>query len=252
MRDSPADSDCIISLVIPAYNEALLLPRLLDSVWRAQQVFAQSNGRAEVIVADNCSTDETVFLAQQRGCRVVSVEQRCIAAVRNAGAKIASGSILAFVDADAVIHKETFVHIARILAPDSAVVGGATGVRLERLSLGIAFTYALHLPFLWLTKMDTGVVFCRRQDFDEIGGYDERQKFGEDVSFLLALRKLGKQRRQRLMRATSIKAVASTRKFDEHGQWYYFGLLWRVGGHILLKRSNGEEIADRYWYKPSR
>ncbi len=73
--------------------------------------------------------------------------------------------------------------------------------------------------------MDTGMVFCRREDFAEVGGYDERQKFGEDVSFLLALRKLGKQRRQCLRRATSVKAVASTRKFDEYGEWYYFRLL---------------------------
>ncbi|MCA1618103.1 MAG: glycosyltransferase [Acidobacteria bacterium] len=239
-----------ISLVIPAYNEAALLPRLLDSIDIARQVFARSGGTVEIIVADNCSIDETRMIAAGRDCKVVSVEQRCIAAVRNAGAKIAMGKLLAFVDADGTIHPQTFKQLSQILADDS-IVGGATGVTLERWSLGLAVTYALIYPFLVLTRMDTGVVFCRRADFDLIGGYDERLKFAEDVAFLWALRCLGKRRGQRLTRATCIRGVASTRKFDEHGDWHYFWLLRKVAV-CMFNRKKVEEIADSYWYKPSR
>ena len=42
------------------------------------------------------------------------------------------------------------------------------------------------------TSFDTGVVFCRREDFAAIGGYDESRLFAEDVAFLLALRRHGK------------------------------------------------------------
>jgi glycosyltransferase involved in cell wall biosynthesis len=239
------------SLVIPAYNEAGLLPRLLDSIEIAQQVFAESGGLVEVILADNCSTDETPRLAAQRGCRVVSVEQRCIAAVRNAGARIATGQLLAFVDADGTIHPQTFKQLSQILADDS-IIGGATGITLERWSLGIAAAYVIMYPILVLTKMDTGVVFCRRADFELVGGYDEGLKFAEDVAFLLSLRRLGKRRQQSLTRATSIKGMASTRKFDEHGDWHYFKLLWHVGSSMLFKRNDVEEIVNRYWYKPNR
>lgn len=239
------------SLVIPAYNEAALLPRLLDSIEIARQVFAESGGLVEVILADNCSTDETPRLAAQRGCRVVSVEQRCIAAVRNAGAGIATGKLLAFVDADGTIHPQTFTQLSQILADDS-IIGGATGVTLERWSLGLAVAYVIMYPLLVLTKMDTGVVFCRRADFELVGGYDEGLKFAEDVAFLLSLRRLGKRRQQSLTRATSIRGMASTRKFDEHGDWHYFRLLWRVGSSLLFKRNDIEEIVNRYWYKPNR
>ena len=238
-------------MVIPAYNEVKLLPRLLDSIEIARQVFAETGGSIEIIVADNCSTDDTPRLAAERGCRVVSVEQRCIAAVRNAGARIAAGHLLAFVDADATIHRQTFNQLSQILADDS-IIGGATGVNLERWSLGLALTYAIHYPFLVLTRMDTGVVFCRRAAFESVGGYDENLKFAEDVAFLLALRRLGKQRRQRLTRATSVKATASTRKFDEHGDWHYFGHLWRVGSSMMFKHKDVEKIANQYWYKPNR
>jgi glycosyltransferase involved in cell wall biosynthesis len=91
--------------VIPAYNEEVLLPRLLRSVRTACDVFAAwSGGSVEVIVADNASTDRTAEVAAEFGCRVVAVERRVIAAARNGGARVASASIIAFVDADLQIH----------------------------------------------------------------------------------------------------------------------------------------------------
>jgi len=245
VRENPS-----VSLIIPAYNESALLPRLLASVERAQKKFADSNGESEIIVADNHSTDTTAQIAAERGFRVATVEKRCIAAVRNAGAKIAKGEILAFVDADSVIHENTFVHLRELLSGEK-YVGGATGVTLERWSFGITAAYLLLLPFILLTKMDTGVVFCSRADFERIGGYDENLQFAEDVAFLLALRRLGKTRGQSLVRATQVKAVASTRKFDEHGDWHYFGLMWRVGCSMMFGKDE-EKTADQYWYKPNR
>lgn len=245
-----AAQNSFISLVIPAYNEAALLPRLLASVERARHVFENSNGKLEIIVADNCSTDATAQIALDSSCRVVAVERRCIAAARNGGAKIAKGDILAFVDADSVIHEKTFVCLREILN-DEKYVGGATGVDLERWSFGLVVTYLLLLPMILLTKMDTGVVFCRRADFEKIGGYNENLQFAEDAAFLWELRRLGKKRRQSLIRATGAKAVASTRKFDEHGDWHYFGLMWRVGGSMIFGKG-WTKVTDRYWYKPNR
>ncbi|MFV2072669.1 MAG: glycosyltransferase, partial [Thermoanaerobaculales bacterium] len=167
-----------ISLVIPTYNEAALLPRLLDTVEVARDRYRHGAEEVEVIVADNASTDATAGIAERRGCTVVRVEERRIASARNGGAQRAGGTILAFVDADSQINAESFNVIDEAIA-SGKVVGGATGVRLERWSLGIAATYALFMPLVWLFRMDTGVVFCRRSDFEEIGGYDERRFFGE-------------------------------------------------------------------------
>ena len=106
------------------------------------------------------------------------------------------------------------------------------------------------LPTIWLTGMDTGVVFCRRADFEAIGGYDESRLLAEDVMFLLALRRLGRARGHKLMRARGAKAITSTRKFDEFGDWHYFGLLWQGLRHHL--KGDLGSFADRYWYKPRR
>lgn len=240
------------SLVIPARDEEAYLPRLLDSIDVARRAYPAGEAAVEVIVADNVSTDGTARIAAARGCRVVSVERRVIGAVRNAGARAATGDVLVFVDADARVHSGTFAGVDAALAT-GLFVGGATGVRLERMSIGIAVTYALMVPFVWLTRMDTGPTFCLRADFEAIGGYSETMLFGEDVKLLVDLRRLGKPRRQRLVRLTSYKAIASTRKFDRFGDWHYFRILFRLGPKLLLRRAGeADAFAHDYWYSDRR
>lgn len=240
-----------ISLVIPAYNEARLLPHLLASVAEAARAYPRGPSAVETIVADNASTDRTAAIAMDHGARVVTVAKRAIAAARNAGAAAARGEIVGFTDADMRIHPGTFEAIERALGSDR-VVGGATGVTLDRWSLGLAVTFAVAVPMVWLTRFDTGVVFCRRADFEAIGGYDERLKLAEDVKFLLALRRLGRSRRQRLTRLTRVKAIASTRKFDEHGDWHYFTMLPSVALGFALGRRAALGEMEKYWYEPKR
>src|SRR5688572_27395300 len=171
-----------ISLVVPAWNEALWLPHLLDSVEVARARFAAAGGLLEVIVADNGSTDATAALAAARGCTVVPVANRCIASARNGGAAVARAPVLAFVDADSVVHPDVFVAIAAAMARPRTL-GGASRVTMERWSTGIVAAYALALPLIWITGFDTGVVFWRRADFEAIGGYDETRMLAEDVDF---------------------------------------------------------------------
>ena len=102
-----------ISLVIPAYNEATCLPRLLDTIAAARDRYKGGRDAIEVIVADNGSTDDTAAIAKARGCVVAPVAKRMIAASRNGGAAAATAPILCFVDADMQIHPDTFNAIAR-------------------------------------------------------------------------------------------------------------------------------------------
>jgi len=239
------------SLVVPAFNEERYLPRLLDSVDAARSALGRGAAAVEVIVADNASTDRTAEIAQSRGCRVVRVEKRAIAAARNGGAAVAHGEILCFTDADGVIHPRTFEVIERAAANDRWIAG-ATGATLERWSLGIALAYALFLPLLWLTGMDTGVVFCRRRDFDDAGGYDESRLYAEDVALLWRLRRMGRRDGRRLVRPRGAKTIASTRKFDAHGDWHYFSQMPTLVWRMLFRGSALNDFAERYWYRPER
>jgi glycosyltransferase involved in cell wall biosynthesis len=236
-----------ISIVIPAYNEAQLLPRLLDTIDAARDRFTGGREAIEVIVADNGSTDTTAAIARTRGCVVAPVERRMIAAARNGGAAIATAPILCLVDADMQIHPGTFNAIADTMT-DARLVGGATGVTMERWSLGIALTYSMILPLVWLTNMDTGVVFMRRVDFLQTGGYPEGRHYAEDVAFLYKLIRLGRSRRQRMTRLRAFKSIASVRKFDRYGDWHYFWMMPTLALGTLRPRFSGSPKARAYWY----
>ena len=239
-----------LSLVIPAFNEQALLPRLLRTVEAARDRYTHGRDAIEVIVADNCSTDDTAEIAERMGCRVVRVETRNIGAVRNGGAREARGELLCFVDADGQVHPDVFNAVDDALSSGKYSVG-ATGVNLERWSLGIAASWMLLVPMVLVTGIDTGLVFCRRVDFEAVHGYDERRAAGEDVFFHAALMRLGKPRGQRAARLTRVKGIASTRKFDQHGDWHYFRVLRDVPG-LLLDPTHRSDWLMKYWYPDRR
>jgi glycosyltransferase involved in cell wall biosynthesis len=247
-----------ISLIVPAWNEAAYLPRLLDTIDVATNRYHKGRERIQVIVADNGSTDETPQIAAAKGCSVAHVPKRLIAAARNGGAAVARGEIVAFADADFRIHPETFNYIDAVMR-HGGYVGGATGITMERWSLGIAATWYLIMPPLWLYGIDGGVWFCRRSDFHEIDGYDETVPLGEDVEFLRRLKRLGLSRRPKQRLATRFTAqkigippvfvLNSSRKWDKHGDWHMFPDVLRGGFYLLFARHRLKEYAQRYWYE---
>jgi glycosyltransferase involved in cell wall biosynthesis len=239
------------SVVIPAYNEEHYLPRLLESIEVARSNYSGGAEEIEVIVADNDSTDRTAEIAAAHGARVVTVQKRRIAAARNGGGHAALGEIVCFIDADSAVHPQTFDAIDKAIS-SGRYVGGSTGLTLERKSLGLVATYCLGAPLVLLTGMDSGVVFCRREDFEAVGGYDETRLYAEDLVFLMALRRLGKARGQRLTRLPKVRALGCTRKFDQFGDWHYFGMLGHVFKALITWNWHDEKLADRYWYKSGR
>ena len=237
-----------LSLIIPAFEEARLLPRLLASVDAARARYRGGAAAIEVIVSDNGSTDATVAIAAAAGCRIARVAKRRIGAVRNGGAAIARGRTLAFADADLVLHPDVFGVIDETLS-SGVYLGGASGWRFERSSLGLAATRLLVRALVTLPlRVDGGVVFCTREAFDGVGGYDEELDVAEDVEFLRRLRAYGKARGLRMRIDSAAPALVSTRKWDEHGDWHMFRMpLWP-----LLQRRSLREIVDAYWYPVRR
>ena len=237
----------LISVVIPAYNEERFLPRLLDSIAIAAQRFGSGADQVEVVIADNASTDATAEIARSRGCLVVPVEKRMIAAARNGGAARARGKVLAFVDADSVIHPDTFDKIAEAMA-DRREIGGATGVRFDRTSPGILLTYWLVKPLVRLMGLEGGVVFCFAEDFRQLGGYPEDDLVAEDVRFLMALMQLGRERKSRFRILKGVTTLTSARKFDAHGDWHFFAMLPALIFARIASPSRFRDFVQRYWY----
>ncbi|PYS23871.1 MAG: hypothetical protein DMF72_07850 [Acidobacteria bacterium] len=239
------------SVIIPAYNEEQYLPRLLKSIEIARANYSGGRNQVEILVADNASTDRTAEVAAVYGARVVHVAKRRIGAARNGGARASTGEILCFIDADSAVHPQTFDAIDLVMKTGK-YVWGVTGATMERMSFPLFITYWTFLPMVLLTGLDIGLSFCRREDFEAVGGYDESRLYAEDVKFPWALKRLGRARGQRTVRLPQVKALGCTRKFDQFGDWHYFWMLGHIFKSLLTWNWHDEKLADRYWYNPGR
>jgi glycosyltransferase involved in cell wall biosynthesis len=87
-----------ISFIIPVLNGEQYIRRCLDSI------LAERLADDEVIVVDNGSTDGTVEIVRSySGVQLEILPGLTVAALRNRGAEMASGSLLAFIDADVIL-----------------------------------------------------------------------------------------------------------------------------------------------------
>jgi glycosyltransferase involved in cell wall biosynthesis len=178
-----------VSFIIPAWNEASVLPATLAAVNAVTQRLAVP---CEVIVADDASTDRTAEVARAGGARVVSVNHRQIAAARNAGAKAARGDLFFFVDADMLIAED--VVRAAIESVRRGVVGGGCVSRFDgRVPLYARVLQVLMVRFARITGIAGGCFFfCTREAFRAAGGFDRRLYAAEEVALSVALRRLGR------------------------------------------------------------
>ena len=103
-------SDRLISVVMPAYNAAHHLPRVL-----APLLAMRNAGEiAEIIVVDDQSTDTTAEVARDLGARVLMNPSRGgPGAARNHAATQAIGDILWMVDSDVIAHPGGAAQIAK-------------------------------------------------------------------------------------------------------------------------------------------
>lgn len=181
--DSPT-----ISVVIPTYNRADYLPEALESV------FSQTFTDYEVIVVDDGSTDGTrEILAKwiKAGrLRYEYQENAGVSAARNRGIRLAKGRYAALLDADDIflppkLEKQValfervpglgFVH-SNFSKFDEA--GKDLGVRDTTRYAGRIYPWMLQE---WSLLLGTSSLMFRREVVLEIGGFDERMSWAEDI-----------------------------------------------------------------------
>src|ERR1700742_2345210 len=97
-----------LTIVIPAKNEARLLPRLLDSILR--QDYSEMRN-TKLFVADADSTDDTPDIARSYADRLtIEVIPGGLPSIgRNAGARLADSDYVLFIDADIELADSTLI-----------------------------------------------------------------------------------------------------------------------------------------------
>jgi len=96
-RRSPPARPIEVSIVLPCLNEAETLAACIK---RAQRAIAEHELSAEIVVADNGSSDGSRQIARRLGARVVEADERGYGAALKAGVGAARGRFIVMADAD--------------------------------------------------------------------------------------------------------------------------------------------------------
>ena len=177
------------ALIVPAWNEEAVIAQTVGQL----RTVAEELGRPyELVVVDDASSDRTAELARAAGARVVRVEKRQIAAVRNAGAAATTAPWLVFVDADTWVPETVLRHA--LLELGSGAVGGGSRVAFDGRGHPLAEGFFEAFKVLWYSQQLAAgcFLFVRRDAFDAVGGFDERWFAGEEYWLSRALKARGR------------------------------------------------------------
>ncbi len=190
-----------VSIVIPVKDRADELERCLVSI----ALITYPADLIQLIVVDDGSSDGSAEVARRCGATVIPSggTGRGPAAARNAGARVATGEILAFIDSDCTASENWLDELIPAFGnPDTAAVGGLVDGMcrnsavdryesvMSSLSLGnrersgSSGDDTFYLPSCNL--------LVRRQDFTAAGGFKDEMHVGEDVDLTWRLRDAGR------------------------------------------------------------
>ncbi len=193
----------IVSIVIPALNEAQVIQKCLMSLQALREL------GHEVILVDGGSHDATCALALPLVDKLLTAK-RGRALQLNHGARQASGDLLVFLHADTLLNEEVRAELLEIAKRES--VWGRFDVQLS----GEHYLYRVIEFFMNLRSRLTGIatgdqgMFCDKKLFETIGGFPEIGLM-EDITLSSNLKKIQGPLCSRK------KVLTSSRRWEEGG-----------------------------------
>lgn len=192
METEQEPEEVVYSVIIPAFNEEKLLPATLDAL---SSIIKELELPAELIVVDNNSTDDTPEIAAKYGATVVFEKINQISRARNAGARVAKGGHLFFIDADTIVSRNLILKALNNLQENN-YCGGGVQVHLQSEVHGIV-QWTLDLWNMISRRLHLAAgcfIYCRRDAFNSINGFSEEVYASEEIWFSRALKKWGKSK----------------------------------------------------------
>ncbi|HEU4634589.1 MAG TPA: glycosyltransferase [Edaphobacter sp.] len=234
-----------LTIVIPAKNEAGMLPRLLRSLERQDYTGIPET---RVIVADAGSTDGTVEVALSfRDRLLIEVIEGGLPSVgRNAGARLATTPYVLFLDADVELADPGLLRRAlqRMRRRKLHLVTTNIGCREGNLFDDLLYRGNNFMQRIgsFLKPFATGMfMLFDRGAFEALGGFNERALFAED--YLLSKRVA--RARFGIVRG---KVLTTNRRFQKlgHGRmvWMFFKTMMHSWNDKYFLRDQG------YWEEP--
>lgn len=226
-----------ISIVIPMFNEARHIGRTLQSARNAAEV---AGLECELVVVDNGSSDDGPQIARGLGARVLSLPGLTIGALRNRGAAACQGEWLAFLDADIEVPHDW---LTALLALQADHRGDVFALDCDTPRQAPWFARAWQRRTLRAGRnehraqwLPTPNLLMQRHWFEQVGGFNEHLRTGEDKDLTLRLGHAG----ARLLALR--EPVALHWGYEASWSEWLGKEMWRQGSQLQLLRSNGVSL----------
>ncbi len=201
----------VISVIIPAFNEAEQIGSSIKKIKSALEKSLAPNSW-ELIVCDNNSTDDTAKIASSLGTEVVHEAQNQISRARNTGARAAQGDWLLFIDADSYPPPELLQETLSVIQSGKFVGCGSTVQVLDGLLWNKLRIERLN-PFMrWGNWCGGAYLLCEKTAFQAIEGFSENLYALEEIDFLIRLKRYGKKQQKKFTVLHNYPVVSSGRK----------------------------------------
>lgn len=239
-----------LSIIIPAFNEELLIEECLKSVHASLDANAKPGFTSEIIVVDNNSTDNTADLARKAGARVVFEPINQIGRARNAGAVEATGDWLLFVDADSILNPGLLGDILHLIE-EGRSVGCGSIIKMQGLPWWASGTLQLWTVMSILFRWAAGaLVVCRSDAFRDVGGFDQELYAADEVTLSQKLKKWGQQRSLQFVILTRHPLESSSRKIRLYSRREITDQILRVMLHPRRTLQDKKHLS--VWYDGRR
>lgn len=239
-----------LSIIIPAYNEARLINHCLRSVSDSIAANAKPGFTSEVIVVDNNSTDNTGELARLSGAQVVFEPINQIGRARNAGAAQATGDWLLFLDADSLLSSGLLADILRMIESGKYVGCGST-LRMDGLPWWATLTLQFWTTVSVVCRWAAGaLVVCRRDAFQEVGGFDQTLYALDEVTLSNQLKRWGRRNGLQFTILISHPLETSSRKISLYSSREIAAQIFRI--FFLPKKTLQDKKHLSVWYDGRR
>lgn len=238
----PAPSACRVSVIIKCLNEEKRIAATIESALKAVAAIG-----GEVVLADSCSTDRTVEIAQQYPIRVVQLahpRERCCGIGPQLGYQHSRGEFVYILDGDMEMNSGfleqaiTFMN----LHPD---VAGVAGRMVEQNTHSLEYVgrserAETHMQPGQVDRLDMGALY-RRNAIEAVGYFSDRNLHSyEEFDLAVRLRALG-------WRLWRLPVDAANHYGHDAPPYQLLMRRWRNGyiwglGELLRAASSGQQL----------
>jgi glycosyltransferase involved in cell wall biosynthesis len=217
------------SIIIPCHNEDLYLQHCLRSLMHME--YPKEN--FEVIVVDNGSTDQSLSIAEKYADRVICLPDAKVGAVRNAGAKIATGKFLVFIDADCTLDNQWLARAETLVEKSKDTVFGG-GITLPENANWVERHWLLEGALG--NTLPSDLIGCsiviHSDQFKRTCGFNEHKSSGEDTDLAIRIRNNGTK-------------ILITRALNVT----HLGNAKTISSHIIRQAWHAQSYKKRKWEK---